>query len=107
MTQVEAGKFFGGGPVAFSKYETDDLIPSDSMVALLKLAMNDPNVAARLREQHGQHVRVGVGSFEAEGSASDLWFSEMLEANYSTLKNALSASKNLKFEEGASWMIRN
>lgn len=38
LTQAQAAKLFGGGPVAFSKYENDDVAQSDAMDTLLRLA---------------------------------------------------------------------
>jgi HTH-type transcriptional regulator / antitoxin MqsA len=37
LTQDQAAKLFGGGPVAFSKYENDDVAHSESMDTLLRL----------------------------------------------------------------------
>lgn len=37
LTQAQAAKLFGGGPVAFSKYENDDVSHSEAMDNLLKL----------------------------------------------------------------------
>lgn len=37
LTQGQAAKLFGGGPVAFSKYENDDVAQSDAMDNLLRL----------------------------------------------------------------------
>ena len=37
LTQNQAAKLFGGGPVAFSKYENDDVAHSESMDSLLRL----------------------------------------------------------------------
>lgn len=37
LTQDQAAKLFGGGPVAFSKYENDDVSQSESMDSLLRL----------------------------------------------------------------------
>ena len=37
MTQGQAARLFGGGPVAFSKYENDDVAQSESMDNLLRL----------------------------------------------------------------------
>lgn len=37
ITQAQAAKLFGGGPVAFSKYENDDVAHSDAMDTLLRL----------------------------------------------------------------------
>ena len=37
LTQYQAAKLFGGGPVAFSKYENDDVSHSEAMDSLLRL----------------------------------------------------------------------
>jgi HTH-type transcriptional regulator / antitoxin MqsA len=37
MTQGQAARLFGGGPVAFSKYENDDVAQSEAMDTLLRL----------------------------------------------------------------------
>ena len=37
LTQGQAARRFGGGPVAFSKYENDDVAHSESMDNLLRL----------------------------------------------------------------------
>lgn len=39
LTQTQAAQLFGGGPVAFSKYENDDVAHSDAMDNLLRLVM--------------------------------------------------------------------
>lgn len=38
LSQNEAAKVFGGGPVAFSKYESDDVTQSEAMDKLLRVA---------------------------------------------------------------------
>lgn len=42
LNQQQAADVFGGGPVAFSKYETDDVMQSESMDKLLRLAADVP-----------------------------------------------------------------
>ncbi len=42
LSQAEAAKIFGGGPVAFSKYESDDVAQSEAMDKLLRLAAELP-----------------------------------------------------------------
>lgn len=37
MTQGQAASLFGGGPIAFSKYENDDVAQSEAMDTLLRL----------------------------------------------------------------------
>lgn len=60
LTQLEASKVFGGGPVAFSKYESDDLIPDEAMVNLLKLAIAFPDIIERLKQVKLEHVRIST-----------------------------------------------
>lgn len=53
LTQHTAAEIFGGGPVAFSKYENDDLIPDEAMVSLLKLAIAYPETIKNLANVKG------------------------------------------------------
>lgn len=42
LTQGQAARLFGGGPVAFSKYENDDVAQSEAMDTLLRLVRRSP-----------------------------------------------------------------
>jgi len=53
LTQSEAAQVFGGGPVAFSKYENDDVAQSESMDKLLRLAAELPIAYERLAQRAG------------------------------------------------------
>ena len=53
LNQAEAAKVFGGGPVAFSKYESDDVAQSEAMDKLLRLAGELPTAAMMLRRKAG------------------------------------------------------
>ena len=44
ISQAEAADAFGGGPVAFSKYENDDVMQSEAMDKLLRLADSNPEI---------------------------------------------------------------
>ncbi|HIE4322267.1 TPA: type II toxin-antitoxin system MqsA family antitoxin [Serratia marcescens] len=48
ITQDEASLIFGGGPKAFSKYETDDVVQSESMDKLVRTAAKFPLVFSDL-----------------------------------------------------------
>lgn len=48
LTQAQAGQLFGGGPVAFSKYEHDDIVPDDAMSNLLFLAIRHKDIVYKL-----------------------------------------------------------
>lgn len=50
LSQEVAAKLFGGGKVAFSKYENDDVIQSTAMESLLRLCIDAPENIARLAE---------------------------------------------------------
>jgi len=53
ISQAEAAKIFGGGPVAFSKYETDDVAQSEAMDKLLRLVAGLPDALDYLRRKAG------------------------------------------------------
>lgn len=54
INQKQARAIFGGGPTAFSKYESDDIIQSEAMDNLLRAAKRFPMVAAWLAKEHGE-----------------------------------------------------
>lgn len=60
LTQKDAGELFGGGPVAFSKYENDDLMPDGAMTNLLKLAIAYPDTVTRLADVKRKPIRIQV-----------------------------------------------
>ncbi len=73
LSQAEAAKLFGGGPVAFSKYESDDVAQSEAMDRLLRLVSSVPNALQNLRrqaglysEQMGMWTTLSVGSVREE-----------------------------------------
>lgn len=53
LTQAQAARLFGGGPVAFSKYENDDVAQSEAMDTLLRLVRDSDAVFRALVEQKG------------------------------------------------------
>lgn len=53
LTQKQAALVFGGGSVAFAKYEADDVIQSEAMDKLLRMAKKFPNVLRELKENAG------------------------------------------------------
>lgn len=62
LTIEKAGSIFGGGPIAFSKYENDDLIPDEAMIGLLKMAIQDPGFAKKLEYVRNNHVSINLYS---------------------------------------------
>lgn len=53
LSQKQAARLFGGGPVAFSKYENDDVAHSEAMDKLLRLVLRSEEAFRSLVEQEG------------------------------------------------------
>lgn len=56
LKQAQAAKLFGGGPVAFSKYENDDVAQSEAMDTLLRLVRRSPEAFWALVEEKGMQA---------------------------------------------------
>jgi len=50
LTQKDASKIFGGGPNAFSRYETGKALPPPSLVQLLRLLNNHPSLLEEIQQ---------------------------------------------------------
>lgn len=57
LTQAQAAQLFGGGPVAFSKYENDDVSQSEAMDTLLRLVRRSPEAFRALQEEKGMAAK--------------------------------------------------
>tara|TARA_R110000850_G_scaffold162437_4_gene287320 strand:+ start:4500 stop:5033 length:534 start_codon:yes stop_codon:yes gene_type:complete len=57
LSQQDAARIFGGGPVAFSKYESDDVMQSDAMDKLLRVADQVPAALEKLKADAGVKSR--------------------------------------------------
>jgi HTH-type transcriptional regulator / antitoxin MqsA len=53
LSQESAGLLIGGGPRAFQKYESGDMLPSRAMSSALVLLDHDPDALAVLKRRHG------------------------------------------------------
>ena len=51
LTQTQAGEIIGGGPRAFQKYESGDLLPAKAIVSALVLLDAGPDALAILRRR--------------------------------------------------------
>ena len=58
LTQAQAAKLFGGGPVAFSKYENDDVSQSESMDSLLRLVRRSEVAFWELVQEKGMSAEL-------------------------------------------------
>ncbi|MDO3377821.1 type II toxin-antitoxin system MqsA family antitoxin [Geoalkalibacter halelectricus] len=54
INQAQAAQLFGGGPVAFSKYESDDVAQSEAMDKLLRLVADIPEALDYLKRRAGK-----------------------------------------------------
>jgi HTH-type transcriptional regulator / antitoxin MqsA len=54
LTQAIAGELIGGGPRAFQKYESGDLLPSRAISSVLALLDHDPGSVAVLEERRAK-----------------------------------------------------
>lgn len=93
MTQQQAGQLLGVGPVAFSKYENDDQMPSDPTARLLFLVTRSDECVRLLADRFGVQlggiadssveVEVVVTATESVRSARD----EQIESALLTAAN--------------------
>ena len=67
LTQTEAGQMIGGGPRAFQKYESGDLLPSRAISSALTLLDHDPKALTLLKKQKKSAFHIGdVGAQSSE-----------------------------------------
>lgn len=74
ITQAEAALIFGGGPVAFSKYEADDVMQSEAMDKLLRVASDSRDAFSIMAS------RVGLGI----SSRTSVWQAVAVESSKTT-----------------------
>lgn len=73
INQRQAAAIFGGGPVAFSKYENDDVIQSEAMDRLLRVADEIPAAFKYLARKAGIHLTQKVETHLAQENPSSGW----------------------------------
>ncbi|WP_417028127.1 type II toxin-antitoxin system MqsA family antitoxin [Citrobacter sp.] len=72
LTQDEASLVFGGGPNAFTKYENNDVIQSESMDKLLRVASSYPVVFSDLCEKAGVSTKIQATWFKQVSFSNSL-----------------------------------
>lgn len=82
VTQVDAGRIFGGGPVAFSKYESDDVVQSEAMDKLLRVADAVPEAKDWLFNNAGVPLKNAIPRGDVE------YFFTLTKAAVSSLHDA-------------------
>ena len=73
LSQEQAAQLFGGGPVAFSKYENDEITQSNAMDSLLRLVSTCPELLQTLGTSG---TRGAEGGIRAEVKIGGLVFDE-------------------------------
>jgi HTH-type transcriptional regulator/antitoxin MqsA len=71
LTQGQAARLFGGGPVAFSKYENDDVAQSEAMDTLLRLVRRSPESFWALLAEKGMESEF-MGQSKIAGTQSNV-----------------------------------
>lgn len=66
INQQQAAKIFGGGPVAFSKYENDDVVQSEAMDKLLRVADRCPEAFSFLVQMSHLDLQTEVENDSSE-----------------------------------------
>lgn len=95
ITQAQAAEIFGGGPTAFSKYESDDVAQSEAMDKLLRLAHD-------IHAFHALKEIAGVEDFRLISHAT--WKVIKLPAKKPLPKRELKVIKNEVRLVEESWM---
>jgi HTH-type transcriptional regulator/antitoxin MqsA len=62
MSQQKAAELLGGGKIAFSRYEADDIAQSEAMDSLLRLCRDEPANLLRLARYKGAELPDGMDS---------------------------------------------
>ena len=92
LTQSQAAQIFGGGPVAFSKYESETIMPSEAMNTLLVVAQNFPQVVSFLAERIGfKWTSVQWGEQENPGAMAAYARSPRYELSEHFITNVVAA----------------
>lgn len=104
LTQPLAADIFGGGPVAFSKYENDDLIPDEAMIGLLKLAIAYPDTVQRLARI--KNIALPLQKVEFDKFYFELKANKWAESPYTAEFDEVNAAMMLIPSKGSTKMSR-
>lgn len=82
INQKQAARLFGGGPVAFSKYENDDVAHSEAMDKLLRLVLRSEEAFWTLVEQEGMTAELRQAKPAAQAVFARKSSSNVIVANF-------------------------
>lgn len=77
LSQEQAARLFGGGPVAFSKYENDEISQSESMDRLIRIAAAHPELLPTLAALGHLEMQAGLN---VQGELTNIRFDERVFA---------------------------
>lgn len=83
ITQAQASMIFGGGPVAFAKYEADDVTQSEAMDKLLRVAKDSLDAFSIMAER----VQISINNHRS------IWRSVTVEKKEPTTKPVYTVDK--------------
>lgn len=96
INQQQASTLFGGGPVAFSKYENNDVTQAESMDKLLRLVRDNESAFWTLvqqsplasvlqpKQRHWRKESTSTTSVIADDAESDMEFRTLTSSNFET-----------------------
>jgi HTH-type transcriptional regulator/antitoxin MqsA len=90
ISQAQAARLFGGGPVAFSKYENDDVAQSEAMDRLVRMSAEVPGALRWLAHRAGEP--------DLAGSASTQGFRDYLAAMERYAKSVSRLSRSIDIQ---------
>lgn len=104
LTQAKAAELFGGGPVAFSKYESDDVAQSDAMNLVLRLADLHPHLLADIAHIQGVEFEPLKTSFAAVNQifVNARWSSAQLGRSFDSIVMSEASNSQIFYDANAS-----
>jgi putative zinc finger/helix-turn-helix YgiT family protein len=105
LTQTKAAEIFGGGPVAFSKYENDDIMQSESMDTLIRLAARIPEAREWLFERPDKRATTEL-SINLLPQRTQKMITGRIKNNFNSLSTALPMKTlHLGLREATAYII--
>lgn len=100
INKSEAARIFGGGPVAFSKYEADDLAQSGVMDRFLRLAAAVPEARKNLVLPN----KITMSTQSEKCKSSGRWMTVDVSLT-AALKGASTVRKTIDIESEVDWKM--
>lgn len=108
ITQQQASEIFGGGSKAFSKYESEDVIQSEAMDKLMRVACALPEAFDLLKQMAGEQLIIEK-SITVKSSVAT-WTENSTEYRTDEASEAhslaMQPSVDLHYSEKKNWRVR-